>query len=78
MVAAAIFSLIAMWSMPGFPAVGPADQGRDSAVQRVPLLSPTGVSCPDIVLVPPPLTGSTPEGQVVAVFAPKASRVRAE
>jgi hypothetical protein len=30
--AAAIFSLIAMWSMPGFPAIGPGDQARDSYV----------------------------------------------
>lgn len=132
-VAAAVFSLIAMWSMPGFPAVGPGemlprhrgaqgheavvlypgmagaqagfpsvrttpmsralDQARDSAMRPVPSLPPTSVSRPDMVQdrfvgVPgsggqahipahwerrlpdgesyvPPLTGSTPEGQVV-------------
>jgi len=115
-VAAAIFSLIAMWSIPGFPAGGPAetpprqrqslpvwpapmpralDQARDSAMRPVPSVPPTSVSRPDSVWVPdrfvgipgsggqahipahwerrlsdgesyvPPLTGSTPEGQVV-------------
>src|SRR2546428_5762657 len=43
--------------MPGFPAVGPGDQARDSAMRPLPSLPPTSVSRPDMVWVPDRFVG---------------------